>query len=163
MDDFKKLIKHYLLRTLLCIPIMLYIFAISIMIYDSGIPDNYLYHCTIVFELLWLILLPLFIVISKTRKSFKLKGIEISYKLNYLTGGLVAFLIGFIVSFIHLSPSNFIELIMAIITTVLAISSFCLCNYIYSKVSVVEKTIKFIIISFIVYYVGYCMFLSIFY
>ena len=151
MNHIKKIITNYLFKTVLCIPIMFVFFGFSIMMYDSGMPDDYTYHCQLVYIMLWTILFPLFTIIASNKNSFKLKGIDISYGLNYLIWELFAFVPGFIVSLIHLSPSNLIELILAILTPLLVILTFCIINYFINTVPIFKKIFNVLLILCFIY------------
>lgn len=161
MNHFKKIMINYLLKTILCIPIMFAFFGLSIMMYDSGMPDDYFYHCELVYIMLWTILFPSFIIIASNKESFNFKGINISYGLNYLIGGIVAFVPGFIFSLIHLSPSNIIELILAILTPISVILTFCIINYLYNKMPIIQKLFKLLLIL-VILYIMFAPFLSFF-
>lgn len=128
-----KITAYYLVWNILLSPIMILIFGFSAMLYDSGVPSNFLDHLSIVAFVLYIFLIPSLAVISKGRESIlRTKNIEVSYKEIYIIGGILAFIPAFIFTFINMSPKTIFEVALTIVTPIIEILLFIIINYIYN-------------------------------
>ena len=128
-----KITAYYLVWNILLSPIMILIFGFSAMLYDSGVPSNFLDHLNIVFFVLYIFLIPSLSVIARAKKSlFENKNIEVSYAESYIIGGIIAFIPSVIFTAVHINPTTLIEIFATIITPIIEIGIFICANYIYN-------------------------------
>lgn len=139
----RKLVSYYLLWNIIWSPAMFIFFMLSVMMYDSGVPETLFSHLMVVSFVLVIFLIPSFALISKAKKSlYENKNIEVSYKESYIIGTIITLIPAVFFTVVHINPSNFIEIISAVITPLILILIFVFINYLYNTNSKINITLK---------------------